>query len=58
MTLGEVVFGFSVAGFGLGGGGREGTGQGQEEIAELKVKINQQSFKDMPTQKKGSEEDT
>lgn len=56
MILGEVVFGFSVAGFGLGGG--EGRGQGQEEIAELKVKINQQSFKDMPTQKKGSEEDT
>lgn len=55
------MFGFGVFFLGLGffggvhGGGGGAGGRG---IAELKVKISQQSFKDMPTQKNGSEEDT
>lgn len=59
IILGGVVFGFGVFFWvwvfleGYMGGGAGGRG-----IAELKVKISQQSFKDMPTQKNGSEEDT
>lgn len=49
-------WGFFWVWFFLGGGAWGGAGG--RRIAELKVKISQQSFKDMPTQKNGSEEDT
>lgn len=52
-----LVLGFFF-GFGFFWRGTWGGGAGGRGIAELKVKISQQSFKDMPTQKNGSEEDT